>query len=565
MGKYWKEIAAAKNQRINDSIPKEWRIDTSSLPDNVMEIPATSGILSKTELDITNSSATDLVAELAAGKLKAVDVTTAFCKRAAISHQVTNCSLEFFPEMALKQAKELDDFYEKNGRTVGPLHGLPISLKDQLRIKGLETTMGYVAWIDKYDTEDSVLTAMLRKAGAVFYVKTSVPQSLMVCETVNNITGRSVNPRNKHLSPGGSSGGEGANVGIRGGIIGVGTDIGGSIRVPSAFNFLYGLRPSHGRLPYGKMANSMEGQETVHSVVGPITHSVPDMRLFVQSVLEQEPWKHDSKVIPMPWRQSEHDAAVKKITSDKLTLGFFNNDGVVMPHPPILRGVDKVVSTLRENGHEVIDWKPYKHDYAVDLIQGIYASDAGKDIHTVLSASGEPAIPNINDLVDPSISGADITKLWDVQLQKWKFQMEYIEEWNKLEKKLGKEMDAFIMPITPTAAIRHNQFKYYGYASAINLLDFTSVVVPVTFADKNLDKKDESFKPMNDMDKQVQEECKFSGCPRSRTATDKITDDAEAYHGAPVAVQIVGRRLTEEKTMAIAEEVGKLLGNAITP
>ncbi|KEQ88240.1 glutamyl-tRNA amidotransferas-like protein subunit A [Aureobasidium pullulans EXF-150] len=548
MGKDWKEIAAAKNQRINDSIPKEWRIDTSSLPDNVMDIPATSGILSRTELDITNSSATDLVAKLAAGKLKAVDVTTAFCKRAAISHQVTNCALEIFPEMALKQAKELDDFYEKNGRTVGPLHGLPISLKDQLRIKGLETTMGYVAWIDKYDTEDSVLTAMLRKAGAVFYVKTSVPQSLMVCETVNNITGRSVNPRNKHLSPGGSSGGEGANVGIRGGIIGVGTDIGGSIRVPSAFNFLYGLRPSHGRLPYGKMANSMEGQETVHSVVGPITHSVPDMRLFVQSVLEQEPWKHDSKVIPMPWRQSEHDAAVKKITSDKLTLGFFNNDDVVMPHPPILRGVDKVVSTLRENGHEVIDWKPYKHDYAVDLIQGIYASDAGKDIHTVLSASGEPAIPNINDLVDPSISGADITKLWDVQLQKWKFQMEYIEEWNKLEEKLGKEMDAFIMPITPTAAIRHNQFKYYGYASAINLLDFTSVVVPVTFADKNLDKKDESFKPMNDMDKQVQEEY-----------------DAEAYHGAPVAVQIVGRRLTEEKTMAIAEEIGKLLGNAITP
>ncbi|OBW67918.1 MAG: Uncharacterized protein AUREO_019990 [Aureobasidium pullulans] len=548
MGKDWKEVAAAKNQRINDSIPKEWRIDTSSLPDNVMEIPATSGILSKTELDITNSSATDLVAKLAAGKLKAVDVTTAFCKRAAISHQVTNCALEFFPEMALKQAKELDDFYEKNGRTVGPLHGLPISLKDQLRIKGLETTMGYVAWIDKYDTEDSVLTAMLRKAGAVFYVKTSVPQSLMVCETVNNITGRSVNPRNKHLSPGGSSGGEGANVGIRGGIIGVGTDIGGSIRVPSAFNFLYGLRPSHGRLPYGKMANSMEGQETVHSVVGPITHSVPDMRLFVQSVLEQEPWKHDSKVIPMPWRQSEHDAAVKKIPSDKLTLGFFNNDGVVMPHPPILRGVDKVVSTLRENGHEVIDWKPYRHDYAVDLIQGIYASDAGKDIHTVLSASGEPAIPNINDLVDPSISGADITKLWDVQLQKWKFQMEYIEEWNKLEEKLGKEMDAFIMPITPTAAIRHNQFKYYGYASAINLLDFTSVVVPVTFADKNLDKKNERFKPMNDMDKQVQEEY-----------------DAEAYHGAPVAVQIVGRRLTEEKTMAIAEEIGKLLGNPITP
>ncbi|KAG9687797.1 hypothetical protein KCU84_g17254, partial [Aureobasidium melanogenum] len=86
MTKDWKEVAAAKKQRINDSIPKEWIIDTSSLGANVMDVPATCGLLSKSELDITNSSATDLVAKLADGSLKAVDVTTAFCKRAAISH-----------------------------------------------------------------------------------------------------------------------------------------------------------------------------------------------------------------------------------------------------------------------------------------------------------------------------------------------------------------------------------------------------------------------------------------------------------------------------------------------
>lgn len=136
--------------------------------------------------------------------------------------------MEFFPELALTQAKELDAYYERYKKPVGPLHGLPISLKDQFRIKGLETSMGYVAWIGNYDEEDSVLVALLRKAGAVFYVKTSVPQSLMVCETVNNIIGRTVNPRNKNWSCGGSSGGEGAIVGFRGGIIGVGTDIGRS-------------------------------------------------------------------------------------------------------------------------------------------------------------------------------------------------------------------------------------------------------------------------------------------------------------------------------------------------
>jgi len=176
--------------------------------------------------------------------------------------------------MALARAQELDNHYKSTGKVVGPLHGLPISLKDQFRVKGIETSMGYVAWIGKYEKENSVLVDLLLQAGAVFYVKTSVPQSLMVCETVNNVIGRTVNPRNKNWSCGGSSGGEGAMVGFRGGIIGVGTDIGGSIRVPSAFNFLYGIRPSHGRLPYAKMANSMEGQETVHSVCGPITHSI---------------------------------------------------------------------------------------------------------------------------------------------------------------------------------------------------------------------------------------------------------------------------------------------------
>jgi amidase len=95
-----------------------------------------------------------------------------------------------------------------------------------LTIQGLETSMGYVAWLGKYETEDSVLTAILRKAGAVLYVKTNVPQSLMVCESLNNITGRTVNPRNNAWSCGGSSGGEGANIALRGGIIGVGTDIG---------------------------------------------------------------------------------------------------------------------------------------------------------------------------------------------------------------------------------------------------------------------------------------------------------------------------------------------------
>jgi amidase len=86
--------------------------------------------------------------------------------------------------------------------------------------------MGYISWLGKYETEDSVLVKLLRQAGAVFYVKTSVPQTLMIGETVNNIIGRTVNPYNTNLSPGGSSGGEGALIALRGSVLGIGTDIG---------------------------------------------------------------------------------------------------------------------------------------------------------------------------------------------------------------------------------------------------------------------------------------------------------------------------------------------------
>ncbi|KEZ45023.1 hypothetical protein SAPIO_CDS2420 [Scedosporium apiospermum] len=510
----WESLAAKKRASVVDAIPPEWRLKEVPSGDSVMSVPKESGILSSEELTITESSATDLV----------------------------NCLHDFFPDYALARAKYLDDYLAKHKRPLGPLHGLPVSLKDQCRIKGFETTMGYAAWIGKTDEENSVLVSLLENAGAVFYVKTSVPQSLMTCETINNVFGRTVNPRNKNWAPGGSSGGEGAILGFRGSVLGVGTDIGGSIRVPAAFNFLYGVRPSHGRLPYAKMANSMEGQETIHSVCGPLGHSVEDLRLLIKAVLAEQPWNFDSKVVPMPWRGAEEDAVKAKIASGGLTLGFYSCDGNVVPHPPILRAVQTVVEKFRGAGHTVLPWEPYRHPYAVNLANRIYAADGGADIFATLKLSGEPSIPHIAALVDPNMKKADLNEVWDIQLEKWNYQMEYLARIREFEASTGRELDAIIAPITCTAAIRHDQFKYYGYATAINVLDFTSVVVPVTFADKAVDVKPSDFEPLTKIDAAVHAEY-----------------DAAAYHGAPAAVQIIGRRFTEEKIMAIAEELGRLL------
>lgn len=112
------------------------------------------------------------------------------------------------------------------------------------------------------------------------------------------------------------------------------------------------------------------------------------------------------------------------------------------------------------------------------------------------------------DLLDPSNTKVSVNEQWDIHLAKWKYQGEYLTAIRDFERRIGRELDAIIAPITPTACIRHDQFKYYGYASAINLLDFTSVVVPVTFADQAVDVKNESFSPLSELDSQVQAECK---------------------------------------------------------
>lgn len=270
-------------------------------------------------------------------------------------------------ELAIETAKKLDNYYATHKAPIGPLHGLPISLKDQFHVKGVETTMGYVGWIGTFQGKrgtgmekifESEMVQELRQMGAVFYCKTSVPHTLMSGETINNIIGYTWNPKNRNLSAGGSSGGEGALISLKGSPVGFGTDIGGSVRIPAAFNGLYGLRPSGGRLPYEGMANSMDGQNSVVSVVGPIAHSVATLRLLVKAILSQDPWLHDPLVHEIPWRDDQEREILDLISSSpsgapKLAFGIMEHDGVVTPQPPVQRAIDIVTKSLERSGHKV--------------------------------------------------------------------------------------------------------------------------------------------------------------------------------------------------------------------
>jgi amidase len=248
-------------------------------------------------------------------------------------------------------------------------------LKDQFHVKGVETTMGYVGWINTFQgqpddprrgVEESELVRELRNLGAVLYCKTSVPATLMSGETVNNIIGYTWNPKNRNLSSGGSSGGEGALIALRGSPAGFGTDIGGSVRIPAGFNHLYGLRPSAGRMPYQGTANSMDGQSMIMSVIGPLAPTARTLTLLFKSVLGQQPWNHDPLALEIPWRESIVQETLSSIEQSKtgasgLAFAIMPFDGVGRIHPPIARGLKLVAQTLKRLGHKVIDWNPPSH------------------------------------------------------------------------------------------------------------------------------------------------------------------------------------------------------------
>jgi amidase len=163
-------------------------------------------------------------------------------------------------------------------------------------------------------------------------------------ETASNLWGRTLNPFNTLLSAGGSSGGEGALVGCLGSPLGVGTDIGGSIRAPCAFNGLYGLKPSSRRISYVGINTTLNGQIAMLAVAGPMGRSVRDLTLFTETMCTDQHWLKDPSVVERPW--------MKVTPPKKATIGVMRWDEVVMPHPPIQRALATAVNKLQSAGHE---------------------------------------------------------------------------------------------------------------------------------------------------------------------------------------------------------------------
>src|ERR1700720_2383960 len=218
-------------------------------------------------------SLSEMVSLVRSGSISSLELVDAHLDRIEQRNPYLNAFTMVLAEQARASARRADQ-----GLKLGPLHGVPVTVKDSFDAAGLPTRLGSYFAPEAPAAEDSAVVARLRRAGAILLGKTNTPEFLTSYETDNYITGRTNNPWNVDRTPGGSSGGEAAAIASGCSPGGVGTDGGGSIRVPAHFCGIAGLKPTPGRISL--IGHRPEEASTGIAAAGPMARSVADVRLL---------------------------------------------------------------------------------------------------------------------------------------------------------------------------------------------------------------------------------------------------------------------------------------------
>ncbi|OKP10306.1 Acetamidase [Penicillium subrubescens] len=488
----WQKRAAKKQQELANTIPPAWRISdafkaTFPVPfsDHRNDFINTeairkSGILTERELKITGEYDVEgLLSALADGSLTCAEVTLAYSKRAAVAQQLVSCLTETMFTEAQERAQYLDAL-RAQGKVAGPLHGLPISIKDNFHYKGTESTIGMLSFLDEKSTRNSPLVDILLKLGAVLYVKTNVPQTMMAShkaifqttDSHNNVFQRCLNPWNSALGPGGSSGGEGSLIALRGSPLGVGTDIGGSIRIPALCCGTYGFRPSASRVPNGGMRGcTTPGMKFLLPCAGPLSLGLDGIEIFFQSVMGARPAFSDSTVIDVPWR--------KVPQKPSLRIGVVAEDPIFPLHPPVRRTLVEATHLLEAEGHQIIHLSPEEGQVIQlnEVAWGIFSLDPAGMNH--IKAGGEPVVPGMEYIYKqgeklkgfhkPSWSDLSeldrLSKLAVFNARRAELREDYRKMW------VRHDLDICIAPPAQSTAVPHDTFGLPPYTAFLNSLD----------------------------------------------------------------------------------------------
>lgn len=302
-----------------------------------------------TRSDIWRLGAAELTALTRAGDISAEDVVLDAVERMHQTNPALNAVVEDLSVEALERARVLDKARGR-GASVGPLFGVPITIKVNVDQKGHATTNGVIALKDVIAPDDAPVVSNLHQAGAIVIGRTNTPEFSFRADTDNPLYGRTHNPWGRHISPGGSSGGAGAAVMAGIGVLGHGNDIGGSLRFPAAANGAVTVKPGLGRVPAWNPSQKVERGLLAQSmsVQGLITRSAEDLHLSMPSLIAPDP--RDPFHVAMPWRGAPAEAPIH-VAYTKNTFGYDL-------HPEVEKALDTAREALIDAGYLVTEIDP---------------------------------------------------------------------------------------------------------------------------------------------------------------------------------------------------------------
>jgi Asp-tRNA(Asn)/Glu-tRNA(Gln) amidotransferase A subunit family amidase len=466
--------------------------------------------------DLNFLSAVGMAQEIRDKVLSPVEVTDAHLAQIEKLNPKLNAFVDVDAERVRRQARQAEEAVMK-GQPLGPLHGVPVSIKGSIDVAGLRSESGTRLRAGYVAERDAPLVTRLRKAGAIVLGTTNTPELLMAWETDNLLYGRTNSPWDLARTPGGSSGGEAAAIAAGMSAAGVGSDGGGSIRVPAHFSGICGLKPTPGRIPATGHFPSSAGPFSFIGVVGPMARSVADLKTLFEVM--QGPDDGDSCAAPVPVRWPSGGEV------ENLRVGFFEDDGRTPVAPEIRAAVRKAAEALRSTGFRVEPFCPQGLEEARQLWKKFFVKIAGMLIRPMFAGRDQDQSPIMKQFLEWSADEPDLTA--ESLLQAWirrdSLRAEFLAQMNRYP--------ILLCPPAAVPAFRHGERNWkiegktvsyldaWSYTEWFNLLGTPAAVVPVS----------------------------------------------QSKDGPPIGVQIVGRPWEEEQVLAVASVLERECGASQRP
>ncbi len=417
--------------------------------------------------DIIYSSAASIAQSIRDKEVSAVEVTQAHLDRIAQVNDKLNAVVCLCADRALQEAADADAALAR-GDATGPLHGVPMTLKDSLDTEGVITTGGTTGRRDFVPDQDATVTARLRAAGAILMGKTNTPELTMAGETDNSVYGRTNNPFDLERSPGGSSGGAGAIVTSGGSPFDIGSDTGGSIRMPAHLCGIAGIKPNSGRVPRtGHIIEYTLGATDSYTQNGPMARYVEDLELILR-IISGPDWI-DPAIIDMPLRDPAD------VDLNNLRVAFYTDPpGFKVPAQETRDATLAAVRALSDVAASVEEDAPSPLERVPDLTARIGGGDGRAGTRRLLDKAGTT---DVSAILTKRIAEAE-----PITTGEFTQALEELDQYRSDMLRFISDYDVIISPVTAMPAQPHgasfeDRNRHAFYTGPYNLTGWPGTVV----------------------------------------------------------------------------------------